>query len=55
MDTEFPGVVYTCTSNSPDFCYQYVKTNVKKLIQFGITLTNAKGKNHQIQPHANLI
>jgi len=46
MDTEFPGVVYTCTSNSPDFYYQYIKTNVDKLklIQLGITLTNAKGE-----------
>ena len=46
MDTEFPGVVYACTSNSPDFYYQYIKTNVDKLklIQLGITLTNAKGE-----------
>lgn len=46
MDTEFPGIVYPCTSNSPDFYYQYIKTNVDKLnlIQLGITLTNSKGE-----------
>ena len=46
MDTEFPGVVYPCTTNNPDFYYQYIKTNVDKLklIQLGITLTNAKGE-----------
>ena len=30
MDTEFPGVVYKCISNNPDFYYQYIKTNVDK-------------------------
>ena len=46
MDTEFPGIVYPCTCNSPDFYYQYIKTNVDKLnlIQLGITLTNSKGE-----------
>ena len=46
MDTEFPGVVYPCPQNSPDFYYQYVKANVDKLnlIQLGITLTNSKGE-----------
>ena len=46
MDTEFPGVVYLCTSNNSDFYYQYIKANVDKLklIQLGITLTNAKGE-----------
>ena len=46
MDTEFPGIVYPCTSTNSDFYYQYIKTNVDKLklIQLGITLTNAKGE-----------
>lgn len=46
MDTEFPGIVYPCQSNSQDFYYQYIKTNVDKLnlIQLGITLTNSKGE-----------
>lgn len=46
MDTEFPGIVYPCTSISSDFYYQFIKTNVDKLklIQLGITLTNAKGE-----------
>ena len=46
MDTEFPGNVYPCVSNSRDFYYQYIKLNVDKLklIQLGITLTNAKGE-----------
>ena len=46
MDTEFPGVVYPCPTNSPDFYYQYIKANVDKLnlIQLGITLTNSKGE-----------
>ena len=46
MDTEFPGTVYPCPTNSPDFYYQYIKTNVDKLnlIQLGITLTNSKGE-----------
>jgi CCR4-NOT transcription complex subunit 7/8 len=46
MDTEFPGNVYPCISNSRDFYYQYIKLNVDKLklIQLGITLTNAKGE-----------
>ena len=46
MDTEFPGIVYPCTSINSDFYYQYIKVNVNKLklIQLGITLTNAKGE-----------
>ena len=46
MDTEFPGIVYPCISNASDFYYQYIKLNVDKLklIQLGITLTNAKGE-----------
>ena len=46
MDTEFPGVVYPCTSINRDFYYQYIKNNVDQLnlIQLGITLTNAKGE-----------
>ena len=46
MDTEFPGIVYPCTSTNSDFYYQYIKANVDKLklIQLGITLTNAKGE-----------
>lgn len=46
MDTEFPGIVYPCISNAPDFYYQYIKLNVDKLklIQLGITLTNGKGE-----------
>jgi len=46
MDTEFPGIVYPCTSINSDFYYQFIKTNVDKLklIQLGITLTNAKGE-----------
>jgi CCR4-NOT transcription complex subunit 7/8 len=46
MDTEFPGVVYPCTSINSDFYYQYIKVNVNKLklIQLGITLTNARGE-----------
>ena len=46
MDTEFPGVVYPCNSINSDFYYQFIKVNVNKLklIQLGITLTNAKGE-----------
>ena len=46
MDTEFPGIVYPCTCTNSDFYYHYIKTNVDKLklIQLGITLTNAKGE-----------
>ena len=46
MDTEFPGVVYPCPSNNPDFYYQFIKINVDnlKLIQVGINLTNSKGE-----------
>ena len=47
MDTEFPGNVYLCSSNTRDFYYQYIKLNVDKLklIQLGITLTNDKGEH----------
>lgn len=46
MDTEFPGIVYPLPEYTPDFYYRNIKLNVNslKLIQLGITLSDAKGK-----------
>ncbi|XP_012572556.1 probable CCR4-associated factor 1 homolog 11 [Cicer arietinum] len=55
MDTEFPGVIHFSTVDAtipfhrrqpqPADCYKYLKANVDnlKLIQVGLTLTDAKG------------
>ena len=47
MDTEFPGIVYSFSSNEEDFYYKSLKINTEslKLIQLGITLSNSKGEN----------
>lgn len=52
MDTEFPGIVYGINSYTPEFYYKSIKTNVDslKLIQLGITLSNAKG---EYPPHVH--
>ena len=46
MDTEFPGTVFYLDNQTEDFYYKGLKKNVDnlKLIQLGITLTNAKGE-----------
>lgn len=46
MDTEYPGIVYPCTVNTPDYYYKFIKVNVDKLklIQLGISLSNDKGE-----------
>ena len=47
MDTEFPGIVYSFSSNEEDFYYKSLKINTEslKLIQLVITLSNSKGEN----------
>lgn len=49
MDTEFPGTVYNLANFTNDFYYKTIKINVDslKLIQLGVTLTNAKGEKPQ--------
>ena len=47
MDTEFPGIIYSLSSEEEDFYYKSLKLNTEslKLIQLGITLSNSKGEN----------
>ena len=46
QDTEFPGTVYLPIDTENEFEYNVIKANCDnlKLIQFGISLANAKGE-----------
>ena len=46
MDTEYPGIVYTVQNMTSDYYFKTLKMNIDslKIIQLGITLTNAKGE-----------